>query len=268
MKLKGLVIMGYIVTTKTNQYNLEDTGNPKIKLISGGEFRQNEIYLPIDFKIGSSFKVKFTRNKCNEGFDKTFDGSEIINIRETPYVQIARPNVQTSKIVKNAGQFFVMDNSCRDIGKILQSNRENIECDVCDELGIEDSKKQRIFISDTVFNETGSYEPSEPSQCVVVFSDFDCSDIGYSDIDIFKSLSAKIYDYLDEDCVCSEPMFIEKSNLHFISQKYSDKSLGLDNDSKLKNAIKTLIKPKNDEHDLISISSDIDLLDFTPSLQI
>lgn len=221
--------MGYIISTRDHTYHLEDTNDPMIKIISGGKYRQNEIRLLSDVANGQAFEAKFTDNPANNGLSDRLIIADAISIRKTPYVQVARPNVQTSKPAEHAGQFFVMDSKGRDIADVLRKNREDIECGVEEELGLPETAHQKIFISPTVFSEHDDCS----SQCTVIFAHLENYDEKY----ISKIVKAEVLSMLDGDCGCSEMMFIEKSHLHFAEQNYSDKALGLNVSSKLKGLI-------------------------------
>lgn len=226
-------ILGYIISTDSHTYNLEDTNNPKIKLISGGKYHQNEICILSEICEEKPFKAAFTDNPCNNGLSGNITISGITSINTTPFVQIARPNVQRSNPVEHSGQFFVIDNIGRDIGRILQKNRFDIEENIGDELGLPESIHQKVFVSPSVYNKNNI------SQCVVIFANFD-----YPDDDIVANhLKSEVLSVLDNNCGCSETMFIEKSNLHFVEQNYSDKALGLDTSSRLKQSFTNMTQP-------------------------
>lgn len=221
--------MGYVISTRDHTYHLEDTNDPMIKIISGGKYRQNEIYLLSEVTNGQAFEAEFTDNPANRGLPDKLIISDATSIRKTPYIQVARPNVQTSKPAEHAGQFFVIDNVGRDIADVLRKSRGDIECGVEEELGLPETTHQKIFISPTVFNEHDGCS----SQCTVIFAHLENYDEKY----ISKIVKAEVLSVLDSDCGCSEMMFIEKSHLHFAEQNYSDKALGLNVSSKLKGLI-------------------------------
>lgn len=218
--------MGYVVSTKNHTYHFEDTNDPTIKLVSGGKYRQNEIKLLSDIVEGQPVRAIFTNNPSNKDLTGEILISDIISIRRTPYVQVARPNIQKSMPAENAGQFFVMDNAGRDISKILRQNRKDIEYGVEEKFGLPETMHQKIFISPTIANDG-------VSQCTVIFAHFDNAD----DVELAKSIQNEVISMLDDNCGCSEIMFIEKSHLHFIEQNYSDKALGLNVNTKLKDSL-------------------------------
>lgn len=218
--------MGYIISTKDHTYNLEDTNDPMIKIISGGKYRQNEIRLLSDITNGQPLDAVFTDNPFNNGLSGKLVISDAISTRKTPYVQVARPHIQTSKPAEHAGQFFVMDNEGRDIASILRKNRDEIEYCVEEELGLPETSHQKIFISPTVFSD----HSDRSSQCTVIFAHLE----NYDEKHIAEIVKAEVLSVLDDNCGCSEMMFIEKSHLHFVEQNYSDKALGLNVSSRLK----------------------------------
>lgn len=227
--------MGYIISTKDYTYHLEDTNDPVIKIISGGKYRQNEIRLLSETTSGQPLHAVVTENPFNKDLKGELLMLDTISVRRTPYVQVARPFIQTSKPAEHAGQFFVMDNLGRDIADILRKNRECIECGTEERLGLPETIHQKIFISPTVFSEDQEHN-NHASQCTVIFAHFENRD----DEDISKTIKNEVLSVLDDNCGCSEIMFIEKSHLHVAEQNYSDKALGLNVSSRLKSILQNL----------------------------
>lgn len=88
----------------------------------------------------------------------------------------------TKEIAKNGGKFIVMqpEGLNEDIGKKLNSRASDIECAVGDELGLEESKGQSIFIMPTVPTDN----PFEKASFAVYYS----GDMGGADVEIKKAI--------------------------------------------------------------------------------
>lgn len=196
--------MGYVISTKCHTYRLEDTSEPNIKIISGGKYRNNEIELLSDVVSGQSTMAVFTDNPSNNEFRSLNLVLDTVSVQNTPYVQVARPYVQTSSPAQNACQFFVMDNIGRDISTIIKNNLNHINQQIANNIGV--SNICKIYVSPTVVNDN-------VSQCVVLYI-INSNSVNANDIS--SDVKTEISLLLDENCICSETMFVENAYLQSI----------------------------------------------------